>query len=216
MIRTTRTATISGAAALAVAAAIALTSCQSDPEASPTPTPSPTATTTSPSPSPTEASKSPEDVAADAAVKVTRDFYAMADGSLQNPSTFNPDDFKKVAISSALTDLQNSLNFTLSNGQHQIGSTEVTEITRTSVDLNPSDEIPIVELRVCWDVSDLNVVDKDGKSVVPADRAPLGVERVGVANYDYPDGPWQVAFTVHGQFAVPTGGQFRVPALRCS
>ena len=119
MIRTTRTATISGAAALAVAPAIALTSCQSDPEASPTPTPSPTATTTSPSPSPTEASKSPEDVAADAAVKVTRDFYAMADGSLQNPSTFNPDDFKKVAISSALTDLQNSLNFTLSNGQHQ-------------------------------------------------------------------------------------------------
>ena len=194
MIRTTRTATISGAAALAVAAAIALTGCQSDPEVSPTPTPSPTVTTPSPSPSPTD-SKSPEDVATAAAEKAVRDYFAMTDASLQKPDTFNPDDLKKVASTTALADAQNSLAHMLSEGLHQTGSTNVTEIARTSVDLNPSDNIPVVEFRVCWDVSGLNVVDKDGKSVVPADRAPLGVQRVGVANYDYPNGPWTVDFT---------------------
>ncbi len=196
MIRTTRTATISGAAALAVAAVIALTSCQSDSEASPTPTPSPTATTTSPSPSPTEASKSPEDVATAAAEKAVHDYYAMLDASLQKPDTFNPDELKKAAISSALVDAQNRFNIIWGQqGLHQIGSTKITEVTRTSVDLHPSDNIPIVEFRVCWDSSEVNLVDKDGKSVVTADRKPLGVQRVGVANYEYPEGPWLVAFT---------------------
>ena len=195
MIRT-RTVTITaGAVALVVATGVALTACQSDPEAAPTPTPTLTTTSPTPTPSPTEASKSPEDVATAAAEKAVHDYYAMTDASRQNPDTFNPDDLKKVAVGTALADAQNSLAYTLSNEQRQTGSTKVTEITRTSVDLNPSDDVPVVELRVCWDVSGLNVVDKDGKSVVPADRAPLGVQRVGVANYDYPSGPWLVAFT---------------------
>ncbi|ACZ32426.1 hypothetical protein Xcel_3427 (plasmid) [Xylanimonas cellulosilytica DSM 15894] len=196
MIRT-RTVTITaGAAALVVAAGIALTACQSDPEGSSTPTPTLTSPSPTATPSPTEASKSPEDVAAAAAEKAVHDYYAMLDASLQKPDTFNPDDLKKVAIGTALADAQNRFNIIWGQqGLRQNGSTKLTEVTRTSVDLKPSDNVPIVELRVCWDASEVNVVDKDGKSAVPADRKPLGVQRVGVANYDYPDGPWLVAFT---------------------
>ena len=200
MFRTTRPAVAPGVVILTTAVALALTGCTPDTEASPLPTAtgsgSPTATST---PAPTS-SKSPEptspaDAATETAEQVVRDYYAMLDASLQTPDTFNPDDFKQVASTTALSDALLNLDYTLRNGQHQIGSTTITSVTPTSVNLSPSDGVPVIEFRVCWDVSDLNVVDAEGKSVVPADRAPLGVERVGVANYDSPDGPWTVDFT---------------------
>ncbi|GAB2471184.1 hypothetical protein [Xylanimonas ulmi] len=125
-----------------------------------------------------------------------RAYYAMLDASLQNPETFNPDDLKHVAITTALASAQNRFNAIWGQqGLRQTGSTVLTEVALTSVDLAPADDIPIVEFRVCWNTSGLDVLDADGNSAIPADHNPLGVERVGVANYEYPTGPWLVAFT---------------------
>jgi hypothetical protein len=81
------------------------------------------------------------------------------------------------------------------------GSTEVESITNPRVDLkldlkkSPPD-VPTVQLDVCIDVSKLNVVDKDGKSAIPADRKPRQLWRVGVSNYEYPKADaWRVAYT---------------------
>ena len=54
-----------------------------------------------------------------------------------------------------------------------------------------------MEFRVCTDVSGFNIVDKDGKSVVPADRKPHVLVDVAVLNYKYPDpAEWRVGYVV--------------------
>lgn len=201
MVRTTRTATITaGAVAAAAAVAIALVACQPNPEVSASPSPSATTTSPSPSPSPTEASMTPEDEATEAAEEAVHAFYRMSNVSNQDPTNFKIEQFETVAIGTALAATENYFNALKANGYTQIGETEVVSVTRTSVDLTNDTaasppKVPFVEFDVCWDQSKVNVVDKDGKSVKPADVGTRGVIRVGVANYEYPDGPWLVDFT---------------------
>lgn len=180
-----------------LAAALALSACQGGPDSSQAPTTSPSASASSASSaSPSPTSKSPEDKAVKQAKQVVRDYYRVKDLSLQDPDAFVLEDYKTVAISSALVDLQNLYNAAKMQG-HQIGRTTVDSFEVLDVDLTnkpKQSEIPTVQLSVCYDVSKLNIVDKEGKSIVPPDRKDRGIARIGVSNFEYPEGPWLVGF----------------------
>jgi len=126
-------------------------------------------------------------------------YYQAADEAIQDPAKANVEVFKDVAISSALTDLQNLLAASRDQGLHQVGGTTLVSIENPRVDLTlnaTKNQIPTVQWDVCYDVSKLNVVDKDGKSVVLADRPPRAVVLIGVSNYQYPSKEgWRVSFT---------------------
>ncbi|MGF0118780.1 hypothetical protein ACQFYA_21005 [Promicromonospora sp. Marseille-Q5078] len=186
-------------AALAVLGmSVVLGACQQGtPGGEPTPTESATITTSpSPSPSPSE-SKTPEEEATELGEQAVRDYYDVEAAAMQDPEDFKQEELKSVAIGSALNDLQNQLSAARGLKQHAIGATKIVDIKEPKTDLKPKgDDVPTVEFLVCYDVSDLNIVDEDGKSVVSPDRKDTGVKRVGVANYDYPDADqWRVAFT---------------------
>lgn len=188
---------------LATLAATALTAatlcaCSSGDEGTATATPSATASSISASPTPT---LSPEDVAIAAAEQKIPEYFAVSDQSLQDPENFNLEDFKAVAISSALIDLQNRFNVFTAQEFTQKGSAEVESIANPRVDLkldldkSPPD-VPTVQLDVCVDVSKLNLVNAAGESQTPASRKPRQLWRVGVSNYEYPaPDQWRVSFT---------------------
>ncbi len=194
MTRTTRR--IIPAAVAALGMSVVLGACQQGaPGGDPTPTEASPTVTASPSPSPSE-SKTPEEEATELAEQAVRDFYDVEGAAMQDPENFKQEDLKEVAVGTALTDLQNQLSAARGLKQHAIGEMKVVEIKDPKTNLKPKDDVPTVEFLVCYDVSDLNIVDEDGKSVVSPDRKDTGVERVGVANYDYPDPEeWLVAFT---------------------
>lgn len=202
---TRHTQHLTSVAAIAVAA-LALSACNStgDPGSNTTSdaaTSSPATTDASPTtPTPTP-TKSPEDEAIEAAKELVPDYFAVADRSLQEPADFKLADFKKVAISSGLVELEN--RYSVISGQKftQTGSTLVESMTNPRVDLSldlkksPPD-VPTVQLDVCIDVSKVNLVDQDGKSQIPATRKPRQLWRVGVSNYEYPKADaWRVAYT---------------------
>lgn len=197
MTRTTRRTIPTALAVLGMS--VVLGACQQGTpggDATPTDATSPTATTSpSPSPSPSE-SKTPEEEATELAEQAVRDYYDVEAAAMQDPENFKQEELKDVAISSALTDLQNQLSAARGLGQHAIGATKIVEIKDPEVNLEPKDDVTNIVFLVCYDVSDLNIVDEDGKSVVPTDRKDTGVKRVGVANYKYPAADqWRVAFT---------------------
>jgi hypothetical protein len=205
---TRHTQHLTSIAAIAVAA-LALSACNSagDPGSNTT---SDAATATTSAPATTDASatttaptptKSPEDEAIEAAEKMIPLYFEVGDRSLQDPNKFDREELKKVAISSAVDDMQNRVSAFQRQELKASGETEVESMTNPRVDLkldlkkSPPD-VPSVQLDVCIDVSKLNVVDKDGSSVIPADRKPRQLWRVGVANYEYPKADaWRVAYT---------------------
>jgi hypothetical protein len=201
MLRQARCAPAVVRTTLVLAAVLVLSACQSDPGSSTAPSASPSASA-SPSPSPTPTTKSPEDEAIEQAEQALRAYYPVLDRSLQDPDGFNLEDYKTVAISSALVDAQNRFNAIAAQDLTQVGDIKLSSIEASKADLTfkpnvSPPEIPTVEFQVCYDVSGLNMVDKDGTSIVPADRKPRGVDRVGVSNFEYPDGPWLVGFVEH-------------------
>lgn len=162
------------------------------------PSQSPSTATTTTSPTPTQ---SPEDLAIATTKEKIPAYFAVSDRSLQDTKSFNREDFKKVAITTALDDLGNLFSAFQAQNYKQVGTTAVESMTDPKVSLSmdlkktPPD-VPNVQMQVCIDVSKLNVVDSAETSVVPADRKPRQLWRVGVANYQYPaaDG-WRVAYT---------------------
>ena len=198
MSRTTRIAARTVSAVAVVALGLSLGACSggTEPAAEPTASESVSASPTA-SPSPTELS--PEDEAIRLAEPAVRKYFKVADDSLQDPTNFDPKDYEDVAISSALLELQNLHYSTEAQELHQVGGTELDSIENPKVDLTfkpkqTPPRIPNVEFTVCYDVSDLDTVKKSGESIVPSARKDRGVARIGVTNYEYPDGPWLVAF----------------------
>jgi hypothetical protein len=156
---------------------------------------SPSSSPTSSSPSPT----SPSDAASAAATKVIADYYAVRNELRQDPTQPLPR-LKTVAISTELTTQQTLFKRERQQGLHQTGETKVVKVQVESVNLDNSDpkagKVPTVQIDVCFDVSDVDVLDKDGKSVVSPDRPDTGWIRYSVANYQWesdPDGAWRVA-----------------------
>jgi hypothetical protein len=189
---------VRGVQSVATAALIvaALTSCAggNDPAASPSPTPSspaPTTTTTTP--------PSDSEVASAAASAVLRKYYAVRNQLRQDPSqplTLLDD----VAISTELAAQKNLFTKERKQGLHQTGETKIVKLDVQSVNLDNSDpkagKVPTVQIDLCFDVSGVDVIDKDGKSVISPDRPDTGWIQFLVSNYQWdtdPDGSWRVA-----------------------
>ena len=199
MSRIPRLATRALSVSAAFALGMSLTACTAEQTPSADSTGSASASA-SPSASPSPTAPSPEEEAISKAETALHEYFRVSDVSMQDPENFRVEDYKKVAISSALIELQNGYNSQVAQDVRQIGGLVVDSVEDPKVDLTfkpkkTPPEIPNVIFTVCFDVSAVNVVDKDGKSIVPPGRPDRGMLRVGVANYEYPDGPWLVDFT---------------------
>lgn len=189
-----------GARAIAAAALllVAMTSCANDGQdpaanASPTPsssTPTPTATATPPSDT---------ELAFEAASATLRKYYDVRNQLRQNPS--RPLSLlDQVAISTELAAQKNLFKKERKQGLHQVGATKVAELEVQSVNLDNSDpkagKVPTVQIDLCFDVSKVDVVDADEKSVISLDRPDTGWIQFLVSNYEWetdPDAGWRVA-----------------------
>lgn len=162
-----------------------------------------------PSTSPTTATAttSAQDAAAAGAEEVLRAYYRSQTTCLSDPSKAALTCFDQVAIGTALTDMRNALVSAKAVQTRASGDIDVVSASATKVDLANSPTktppvVPQVAFQACIDVSMFNVVDKNGKSIVPADRKPRSVGSVVVANYKYPDPTqWRVAYIVQDKAA---------------
>ncbi len=194
---------IAGAAALAaVAVALTLTACSSSngtpPSSSSVTTSSGTSTTPSPTPSPTPTTTSPEDLAAQHAESAYRDYLRAQTTCLSDPRKTPPTCFDAVAIGTELNTMRQAFSGAQQMDTKTSGDITVISIKTKSVDLtNKVNEspptVPKVVFAVCMDVSKYNIVDKDGKSIVPPNRRPHVPVIVSVLNYKLPDpAQWRV------------------------
>jgi hypothetical protein len=182
--------------ATAVLLLVAATSCAND-DGDPTDPRSnpPASSPSSSSPTPT----SPSESATAAATATVNDYYAIRNQLRRDPE--QPlSMLKSVAISTELATQQTLFKRERKQGLHQTGETKVVELEVQSVNLDNSDpqagKVPTVQIDVCFDVSGVDVLDADGKSVVTPDRPDTGWIRYSVANYEWdsdPDGAWRVA-----------------------
>lgn len=187
---TFRGTTLVATAALLLAAMTACADNRKDPE----PSGSPTASSTAPSTPPSE-----QAIASEAASDLLRKFYDVRNQLRQNPDrALGPLD--TVAISTELAAQQNLFKKEREEGLHQTGETEIAELTVQAVNLDNSDpqtgKVPTVQIDVCFDVSGVDLIGPDGKSVVSPDRPDTGWIRYSVANYEWdsnPDSAWRVA-----------------------
>lgn len=189
-----------GARAIAAAALllVAMTSCANDgqdPAANASPTPSsstPTHTATATPPSDTE-------LASEAASATLRKYYDVRNQLRQNPG--RPLSLlDQVAISTELAAQRNLFKKERKQGLRQVGATKVAELEVQSVNLDNSDpkagKVPTVQIDLCFDVSEVDVVDADGKSVISPDRPDTGWIQFLVSNYQWdanPNAGWRVA-----------------------
>lgn len=183
--------------ATAVLLLVAVTACAddgNDPATNPSAFPSSSAPTTS---TPTPPSDS--EVASEAASVVLRKFYDVRNQLRQDPG-LPLDRLDEVAISTELAAQKNLFKKERTQGLHQIGETKVAKLDVTSVNLDNSDpkvgKVPTVQIDLCFDVSGVDVIDKNGKSVISPDRPDTGWIRFLVSNYQWdndPEGGWRVA-----------------------
>lgn len=162
-------------------------------------------TTGSPSPSsapPSSTTSTPltdsEQAGADAS-SVVRNYFSVVDALRQQPD--KPlDPLKTVTTGSQLSAQQNLVGGERKKDRRQVGDTAIAELKVQTVNLDNSDpstgKVPTVTIDVCWDVSNVDIVDSSGKSVVSPDRPPTGWTRYTLTNYKWADDPaqgWRIA-----------------------
>ena len=189
--------TLRGASALATAALLlaAVTACADDGQ---DPSSNPPPTSTSPTPS---ASTPPSDaeVASEAASELVRRYYVVRDELRQDPG-LPLSRLRTVAISTELAAQENLFKRERRQGWHQTGTTRIANLTVQAVALDNSDpgagRVPTVQIDVCYDVSDVDILDRNGQSVVAENRPDTGWIRYSVSNYEWakdPTGAWRIA-----------------------
>lgn len=152
--------------------------------------PTPTNTTSATTPSATPQSDS--EIAATAASTLLRSYFVAVDQVRQDadrPVT----DLESVASGTQLTAQKNLLENQRERGLRQLGDTRVIEVTVESVNL---DDPATAIVDVCWDVSEVDVVDGSGESVVSPDRKNAGWTRFTVtkaAGQPAPTDGWRVS-----------------------
>ncbi|MEU4360313.1 hypothetical protein [Promicromonospora sp. NPDC023987] len=166
-------------------------------EPSPTAPPTSAASSTSPA-SPSPAPSTEAERATSSATELVHEYYRTTDAVAADPARLEP--LESVATSAELLRLQNTFKPWADDGWHQTGNVQVVKLVTQSVSLDNSDPdagvIPTVQVEVCYDVSDVDVVDRAGASQVTANRSERGWERLWVSNPDYDDDPssgWRVA-----------------------
>lgn len=172
---------------------VAGTSCADD--TNPTdPRSTPTASQPSVASSPSETQ-----LASAAANALVEKYYATIDDLGQRPS--EPlSRLSAVATSVQLAAQRKLVTAQRRKGERQIGNTKIARLEIQTVNLDNSDakagRVPAVQVDVCWDVSQVDVVDNDGDSIVSESRPDRGWTRLTVANYRYlthPTNGWRVA-----------------------
>lgn len=174
---------------------VAVTACtNSDPEPAP-PDASSSTTSSASSPTPT----SPSEVAAADATRLIERYFSVLDKVRMEPAT-PLSELRTVAIGIQLGAQTNLIRREREKDRHQVGVTEIVELKIQSVNLDNSapnaGRVPVVQIDVCWDVSNADVVDASGKSVTDPDLPNRGWSRYMVANYRYATAPsdgWRVA-----------------------
>jgi len=150
--------------------------------------PTATPTTTSPTPTVTETPPSDSELASQAATELLQKYYAVRN-ELRQDTTKPLRRLRSVSISTDLTAQENFLRTQRKEGLRQVGDTRIAELTVQSVTLDNSDpkagRVPTVVIDVCYDVTDVDIVDADGKSVVPDERPDRGWVRHSVSNYEW-------------------------------
>lgn len=182
------------AGALALVAVAACTN--SDPE--PTP-PEASRSTTSTAASPTPTPTSPSEVAAVGATRLIERYFSVLDRVRMEPAA-SLSDLKAVATGIQLGADANLIRGERKKGRRQVGVTTIVDLKVQSVNLDNSapdaGRVPVVQIDVCWDVTDSDIVDASGKSVTDPGLPNRGWSRYMVANYRYAKAPsdgWRVA-----------------------
>jgi hypothetical protein len=183
--------------ALVLAAVSACAYGNSEP-ADPT-TSSPSATATPSAPETSARPTPPSEAAASEARRTVRKYFSTIDQLAQNPSA----NLKALAAVMTSTELNAEKKFLRDQhrrGERQVGDTRLADVKVQSVTLNNSDpgagKVPTVVVDVCWDVSKVDVLGRDGTSIVNPNRQDTGRTRYTVANYKFaadPSGGWRVA-----------------------
>ncbi|QZN87022.1 hypothetical protein [Cellulomonas sp. C5510] len=168
----------------------------------------PTTSTTSGTPTPSAASPSltpvpsPEDAATPRAEEVVRSYLRAQTDCLTDPPATEITCFEAVAIGTELVNLKNALTSAQAMETRVVGEIVVAAVELQGIDLTSDPAasppvVPTIVFDVCADVSGYNVVDKDGRSIVPPDRAATSPLEVSVYNYEYPDQTqWRVGYVV--------------------
>lgn len=186
-----------GTALAAAALLLAVgTGCTTDGDDEPPSTKPSTSASATPT---TSAAPSDSELASQAATELVREYYAVRDRLRQKPTTPLAE-LKTVATSSELTAQRTLFDGERERGLRQTGDTRIGELTVQTVNLDNRDpdagKVPLVQVDVCWDVSNVDILDANGASIVNPDRPDTGWIRYTVANYDWatdPDGGWRVA-----------------------
>lgn len=122
----------------------------------------------SPAPTPTvSAPPKPEDVAAEQAKARYLDYLQVTDQVAQGGYT-DLAAYDAVAIDPETGVLL--LEARQNAGLRSTGATEVVSLTVQSVELDPPGQYPSIRLLACLDVSQVDLLDAAGKSLVPPDR----------------------------------------------
>lgn len=179
---------------------LAVVSACSDDDADGSPAdPTSTATSSATDPMTSASATSPSDAATAAATALMETYYAVVDELGADPGS-DLTRLESVATSTQLTAQRTFISRQHEQGRRQTGKTTIGTLTVQSVNLDNSDpnagKVPTVVVDVCWDVSNVDVLDESGSSIVPPDRPDTGWTRYTVANYDYaadPTGGWRVA-----------------------
>lgn len=189
-----RTLTISATAALLLIAGGGCADDGNGPGTTGSPSPSSTPPSSSTSSPRTDSEQAGED-----ASSVLRNYFSVVDGLRQQPDKAL-DPLKTVATGSQLSAQQKLIGGERTKRRRQVGDTAIAELKVQTVNLDNSDpstgKVPTVTIDVCWDVSNVDIVDSSGRSVVSPDRPPTGRTRYTLTNYKWADDPargWRVA-----------------------
>lgn len=181
---------------LLLAAMSACADNDADPQPSPPAASSPTEST---SPTASASPTSPTEAAAADATTAMTTYYAVLNELRSDPAT----DLKMletVVVGAQLNAVETLVRRQRDASQRQTGTTVIGAVKVESVNLDNSDpdsgKVPTVVIDVCWDVTEVDILDDSGTSIVSPDRPETGWTRFTVANYDYaadPSGGWRVA-----------------------
>lgn len=160
--------------------------------------PDPTATTGSTTPSsPTPAAQTPVQRAEAEAEAGYREFVRV-DNVIAQSGYRNTTPYDAVVVSPERRYLEEQAVSSRNAGERRVGDIKTKNVSVVKSDLKPGPgNYPYVVLRVCEDVSGVNVVDRTGKSTVSADR-PDSVPSTVTLNYYRPgtegaeSGGWRV------------------------
>lgn len=175
----------------------AVSACGSNDADPPPTTPATTSASTAPTTSASPTSPSAQ-ASSDAEVAVTR-YYSVLDELGRDP-TSSLSKLNTVATSTQLSAMWTVLRQQHARHERQTGSLVIADTKVQSVNLDNSDpsagKVPAVVIDVCWDVSNVDILNAKGTSIISPSRPDRGWTRLTVANYKYaanPRGGWRVA-----------------------